>query len=108
MIPGSGRSPGEGHGNPLHYSCLENPHGQRSLADYSPCSRKESDKTEVTEQAHRIFSCCRWDRDPESGIEPGPPVLGAQSLNPWTTRDIPGTVLDGEDFTFMDFSGSFA
>ena len=24
-IPGSGRSPGEGHGNPLHYSCLENP-----------------------------------------------------------------------------------
>ena len=24
-IPGSGRSPGGGHGNPLHYSCLENP-----------------------------------------------------------------------------------
>ena len=24
-IPGSGRSPGEGHGNPLQYSCLENP-----------------------------------------------------------------------------------
>ena len=24
-IPGSGRSPGEGTGNPLHYSCLENP-----------------------------------------------------------------------------------
>ena len=23
-IPGSGRSPGEGNGNPLHYSCLEN------------------------------------------------------------------------------------
>ena len=23
--PGSGRSPGEGHGNPLQYSCLENP-----------------------------------------------------------------------------------
>ena len=23
-IPGSGRSPGEGHGNPLQYSCLEN------------------------------------------------------------------------------------
>ena len=30
-IPGWGRAPGEGHGNPLHYSCLENPHGQRSL-----------------------------------------------------------------------------
>ena len=27
---GFGRSPGEGHGNPLQYSCLENPHGQRA------------------------------------------------------------------------------
>ena len=25
LIPGSGRFPGEGHGNPLQYSCLENP-----------------------------------------------------------------------------------
>ena len=25
-VPGSGRSPGGGHGNPLQYSCLENPH----------------------------------------------------------------------------------
>ena len=25
LTPGSGRSPGEGHGNPLQYSCLENP-----------------------------------------------------------------------------------
>ena len=25
LFPGSGRSPGEGNGNPLHYSCLENP-----------------------------------------------------------------------------------
>ena len=34
-IPGLGRSPGRGHGNPLQCSCLENPHGQRSLAGYS-------------------------------------------------------------------------
>ena len=34
-IPGSRRSPGEGNGNPLQYFCLENPHGQRSLAGYS-------------------------------------------------------------------------
>ena len=27
-IPGSGRSPGEGNGTPLHYSCLENPMGR--------------------------------------------------------------------------------
>ena len=31
-IPGSGRTPGEGNGNPLQYSCLENSYGQRSLA----------------------------------------------------------------------------
>ena len=36
LIPGLGRSPGGGHGNPLQYSCLENPHGQRSLVGYSP------------------------------------------------------------------------
>ena len=30
-IPGSGRSPGGEHGNPLQYACLENPLGQRSL-----------------------------------------------------------------------------
>ena len=48
LIPGSGRSPGERHGNPLEYSCLENPHGQRSLGGYSPWGRKESDTTEAT------------------------------------------------------------
>ena len=36
LIPGSGRFPGGGYGNPLQYSCLENPHGQRSLPGYSP------------------------------------------------------------------------
>ena len=50
-IPGLGRSPGGGHGNPLQYACLENPHGQRSLAGYSPQGRKEWDTTEVTEHA---------------------------------------------------------
>ena len=44
-IPGLGRSPGGGHGNPLQCSCLENRHGQRSLVDYSPWSCKESDTT---------------------------------------------------------------
>ena len=36
LIPGLGRSPGGGNGNPLQYSCLENPHRQRSLAGYTP------------------------------------------------------------------------
>ena len=45
-IPGLGRSPGGGHGNPLQYSCLENPCGQRSLEGCSPWGHKESDTTE--------------------------------------------------------------
>ena len=45
---GSGRSPGGGHSNRLQYSCLENPHGQRSLAGYSPWDHKKSDMTEAT------------------------------------------------------------
>ena len=46
LIPGLGRSPGGEHGNPLQYSCLENPYGQRSLVSYSPWDCKESDMTE--------------------------------------------------------------
>ena len=42
-IPVLGRSPGGGHSNPLQYSCLENPNGQRSLVGYSPWGGKESD-----------------------------------------------------------------
>ena len=30
LISGSGRSPGEGNGNPFHYSCLENPMDRRA------------------------------------------------------------------------------
>ena len=53
-IPGFERSPGGGHGNPLQYSCLENPHGQRSLVGYSSWGRKESDTTErLSTEGHR-------------------------------------------------------
>ena len=43
-IPGSGRSPGEGNGNPLQYSSLRNPM-ERSLVGYSPWGCKELDTT---------------------------------------------------------------
>ena len=48
LIPRLGRSPGGGHGNPLQYSCLENPHGQGNQEGYSPWGCKELDMTEVT------------------------------------------------------------
>ena len=53
-IPELGRSPRGGHGNPLQYSCLENLHGQRNLAGYSPWGQKELDTTEQlsTPQCH--------------------------------------------------------
>ena len=47
-IPGLGKSPEGGHGNPLQYSCLENPHGQSKLVGYHPCGRKELDMTKAT------------------------------------------------------------
>ena len=52
MIPGLGRSPGEGNGNPLHL--LENSHGQRNLAGHSPWGHKELDMTEHTEKVRGV------------------------------------------------------
>ena len=49
LIPECGRSPGGGHGNPLQYSCLENPMDRGA---WIPQSRKESDMTEVTWHTH--------------------------------------------------------
>ena len=46
-VPGSGRSPGRGHGSPLHYACLENSmaRGNKQAAVHGVV---ESDMTEVT------------------------------------------------------------
>ena len=49
-----GKSPGGGHGNPLQYSCLEKPHGQKSVAGYSPGGLKESDMNEAAEHTSVI------------------------------------------------------
>ena len=51
-ISGSGRSPAEGRS-----SCLENPHGQRSLAGYNPWGRKESDTTERLTLSQERYGC---------------------------------------------------
>ena len=57
-IPGLGRSPGGGHGNPLQYSCLENPHGQRNVVGYHPCGVRESDMTERLSTARNLQGNC--------------------------------------------------
>ena len=52
LIPGLGRSPGGGHGNPLQYSCLKNPHGQRTMDGYSPRGHRGPGLTEQLSAAH--------------------------------------------------------
>ena len=46
LIPGLEISPGGGYGNPCQYSCLENPHEQKDLADYHPWGHKVLNTTE--------------------------------------------------------------
>ena len=53
-IPELGRPLGGGHGNPLQYSCLENPGGQGSLVGNSPWSRKELDTTEQLSTFYKL------------------------------------------------------
>ena len=55
LICGLGRSPGEGNGNSLQYSFLENPMDRGAWqATHSPRGCKEGDTTEATEYAHTI------------------------------------------------------
>ena len=49
-IPGMGRSPGEGNGNPLQYSCLENLTDRRSMVGYSPWGHKRVEHDLETKQ----------------------------------------------------------
>ena len=58
-IPGSGRSPGGGNGNPLQHSCLGNPMNRGAWGEYGPWGSKESDSNEVTQhtqQAHSLHN----------------------------------------------------
>ena len=69
-IPGSERSPRGGHGKPLQYFCLENPHGQRSRAGYSPRGPKELD---TTEQLNTHMVCVCQSQPPNLSLLPFPP-----------------------------------
>ena len=56
--PGLGRSSEGGQGNPFQYSCLENPHGQRSLVGHRVA--KKSDMTEPLSTAHTAYKTHRF------------------------------------------------
>ena len=57
-IPESGRSSGEGNGNPLQYSCLEDPMDGEHGRLYSPWGRKESDMSERPHFCTMIGDLC--------------------------------------------------
>ena len=54
-IPESGRSPGEGHSNPLQYACLENPMDRGAWWATVHSVAKELDTTEATSHTHISF-----------------------------------------------------
>ena len=57
LIPGSGRSPGEGNGNPLQYSCLENPMDREAWqATVHGVAKSRTRLSELT----FIFQCQLW------------------------------------------------
>ena len=70
---------------PTPVSCLENRHGQRSLAGFSPRGYKESDMTEWLRTARG--ACGILVSKP--GVKTAPSALEAQSLNHWITKEVP-------------------
>ena len=86
-IPGSGRSPGGEHSNLIHYSYLENPHGQKSLVGCHPLVRKELDMAEQLSTAER--STGRQGRTGKPGVlQPMRSQRVRQRLNFWATTKI--------------------
>ena len=53
LIPGSGRSPGEGNGNPLQYSCLENSMG--GGASFATVHGVEKSRTQLSDFTHTVL-----------------------------------------------------
>ena len=100
MIPGLGRSPGEGNGNPLQYSCLENPMNRGTW--WATWGRRESDTTECLRDFTFTFTF-----SPIIGHGLGCPTvytfqdqvsclycIGMWILNPWAAREVLGKVTD--------------
>ena len=73
-VPGLGRSPGEGNGNPLQYSCLENSIESRvwQTAAHGVTKRQTRLSTHVHTHTHSVLSpnqkgSCPWNRKTEKG-----------------------------------------
>ena len=88
LIPGLRRSPGGGHGNPLQYSCLQNPHGEEpgglpfvgtqrvrhdwatkystargygyGYTDIDKTDARKSKRHKDGKERHKTVSICKW------------------------------------------------
>ena len=88
-IPGLGRSPGGGHGNPPQCSCLENPHGQRSLAGYTVHGVTQSMTERLSTaqlQTATVGVFTPWELAKATGKAPLTPPYGDLGLIPWLGR----------------------
>ena len=74
LIPGSGRSPGEGNGNPLQYSCLENSMDKMSLAGHRVHRVKKSQIPLGTYSFIHRYTCV------PSILNPSPSSISTVSL----------------------------
>ena len=100
-MPGPGRSPGEGNGNPLQYSCWEIP-PTRNLVGYSSWGLKIVGYNSATKQQHEkvgsyLFSgphcgACRISLS-RPGIKPGASAVKVWSPNHWATREFPLSII---------------
>ena len=128
-ILGSGRSPGGGHGNPLQYSCLENPMDMEGRAwqdtVYGVVQSKESDMAEHTQEwmarvvmcvggmcgrgKHTCGSGCGWREDHPGALWPGynmPPCKAVTDLGAhFSSYQVPHSpqeaALLGQDLRFL-------
>ena len=103
-IPGSGRSPGEGNGNPLQYSYLENFLDRGSLVGYSPWGHKDSDMTEWL----TLFQGIRRPRERERDWTLVGGVLTTHSHLPQYTKIQCLSCLSSETFPDYASPGKFA
>ena len=72
-IPRTGWSPQGGHGNPLQYSCLENPRDRGAWwAAVHRVAKSQTQLKRLSTAGHGgFFSCSMWDLIPWPGMEPG-------------------------------------
>ena len=91
LVPGSGRSPGGAHGNPLQYSCLENPmdRGAWWAAVHGAAQSQTGLKLHSTHANFGGFDCpVQYAELPWPGIKPRPRAVEAPRFNHWTTREV--------------------